>query len=169
MFLPGHPLPDRTLLGLPQSRVVQTLLTLLMVIGSTTTSIQHSHARGRADHTHGFGLTQGLSPAGVDDSGEPARHSHFVLLGVEFYTGENTPTGPGPDAPDRPQTHIGLDEAADSSESVKYEQLDGSQFVVVAVFARSGSSPRSGLPSWQSTRIGLCDRARGERSGVNNC
>ncbi|MDB5309427.1 MAG: hypothetical protein JWO38_3629 [Gemmataceae bacterium] len=151
---------------------------LLVLVGSTTTLVRHDHASGRRPHGHGFGLVT-LLPQSEPESGYAAGtlHQHLVVLGVELYQ-PDPPPGRVPASPERP-----------AHSPLVVELWAGSAEVTLADFLAQDEEPTD-LPAWPGTgvfasphttdlaprrraadpvtRHALCDRARGERSGVLN-
>lgn len=146
------------------------VLCLSVLAGSTATSIDHSHDQGWAPHAHGCGLARWLAgpiaPAGVGDFA--CRHRHVIILGIEFYDGEGPPERSSPRSPDDIGVTSGL-----SDDGVVRDPFHPSEPLppLAPLAARTGTSPPpspTGRPVrvTPTSRRALCDRARGERSGV---
>jgi len=143
-------------------------LCLTVLASSTTTSIQHSHDYGRAPHAHGFGLVSVLPVAPVTaepDAAFAARHSNFVILGIEFY-GDDEPLPQAPGSPDDTQLTLGVDDDSCLNDSAR------SALVLLPFAGRPAPAVVQPLPALAvrlplTARCILCDRSRGERSGVH--
>lgn len=159
-----------------QQRLTSLLCLSVMLAGSTSTSIRHSHGYGLVPHVHGFGLARPVTPSpGADeaitvatDTSTP-RHCHFILLGVEFYQGEESSHSSIPRSPgshDVPQVSHGVAEDALLDDSPYPTESFPPRAILVIGAAPSIPSPTC-LPSRLTAGPCLCDRARGERSGVS--
>ena len=67
------------------------VLCVLTLVGSTSLTVRHAHARGGVPHAHGLGPAV-LPPAELGGDG---RHEHLLLCGVELYH-HDEPAGNAP-------------------------------------------------------------------------
>lgn len=163
-------------------QALNLLLCLSLLGGSTSASIQHSHEQGRIPHTHGFGLVSWIasptipirSSAGETDA-FASRHSHCFLLGMELYGGEcpfHCPPTRSPKSQDETTLAFGIESGvADELVLSDFSRPIISFLGLTSLYTTDlAFSPLSILDkSLQTLPIAcslLCDRARGERSGV---
>jgi hypothetical protein len=170
-------------ISLTRLRSLKLCMCFLVVAGTMSTSIQHCHAGGGLVHTHGMGLDGARQESrgamrGKLFAGITCRHFHFVLMGFEIYGGEAASEAPLP-------VCLWAHEGATMASCFCAQAIDG--------LAVAGHSPAdvsiAPLPElaglfghdWPQVAAGksttdsdatpaagsvLCDRARGERSGV---
>ncbi len=142
-----------------------------MLVGSTTTSVCHTHRQGQAPHAHGFGLLG--EPRSSDTGRHPddASHTHLIVLGIEFYCGE-TPLPEDSSSPVRngpAELKLGLCVAAEKA-PVPDDGIWQATFTPPAPAVTGqflAPVPRVPEPPRLLVRCSLSDRARGERSGVS--
>jgi hypothetical protein len=148
------------------------ILSLSVLAGSTSTSIHHSHEFGLLPHAHGFGAMSvfpAAPPAAPSVDDLASRHSHFVILGFELYGGdEPLPQSPPqfPGSSDDPQVTLGVNDDVRPNDSARAAPAPLPS-VGLSVPAAMRPLPYLAVPSPRTARCTLCDRSRGERSGVH--
>lgn len=150
------------------------LLCLLVAGQSTSITVRHAHDLGGIAHGHGFGLFRPEFSA-ADSSGKPngsasdSHHAHFVFLGIEFFTGENggpTPTAPSSDKNSR-LGQLPAPATTDMRAALLTDLAGVPDFLADLPAVSLATSSHSSRVSLPPQRCDLCDRARGERSGVH--
>ncbi len=165
------------------SKALRVLLCLSLLTGSTTISVEHSHEHGHLPHTHGFGLVRACSSSPgegslTDGSSKfTCRHRHVLLVGIEIYDGETLPdsSSPSPAAPSlaEPQVILGAGVDVSNVSLATNSSLLGKLSLLGACFVLPQAAPLAiHSTHWAfrpavAARCGLCDCARGERSGVS--
>jgi len=158
-----------------ERKSLRIILCLLLLVGPTTASVEHSHEQGAHPHAHGVGIVHlpGDLPVVVtaNDEASPSvsRHRHVVIFGVEFYSTEE---------PLSSSTNRWPEFSEDTLLILNVETRMPTLAPVVASLAAMSplalSSPVEAMPlvvpllarATSATRCQLCDCARGERTGV---
>ena len=147
----------------PAANVVLCLLTL---VGSTSVSVRHAHARGGLPHAVGGGPVVSC-PRGAGDDCD-GRHEHVLLCGVELYhhdaPDENAPACPTP-APE--QVTLGFGDACDHRTDPAAADPAGGDLLALPFSPTALARPTAAPADTRgATPRPVCDSARGARTGV---
>lgn len=147
---------------MPRS-AANVVLCVLTLVGSTSLTVRHAHARGGVPHAHGLSAAAVLAPS---DTGGDGRHEHLLLCGVELYHHDepagNAPADPGPAAA---QVTVGFGDACDQRGDTVAEPA-GDELLAGYVQTVDGNRGVFCSRLILTFEPPVCDSARGARTGV---